>query len=273
MSLTDCNLRTISVHAVKTLFHIPPATWKGDPTGHIGSNDVFFYVLEGEVILFIDSRYYCVKSGQMVFLPKGKLRKYTQVSDSFTMYESRFSASVDGENLMKVLGACNNNYVITVPDTEKMTELFINSHREEMNRDYIFDVTWSANILNIIKIYIEESRKQSLRLQKDIPVFEELISFMQNNLDKNITIEDLTNIAHIEATYLIRKFKKIYGTPPLAYFGNMRYQKAIEMLINTTYSIENIAKFIGINDVAYFSRWFKKIGKLSPTEYRRLFIR
>ena len=273
MPSTEINPRMISIRTLTTAFHIPPALWKGDPGGHIGANDVFFYILEGEVILFIDSRYYSVKAGQMAFLPKGKMRKYTQVSDRFTMYELRFFAEIGEKNLMEALGVVNGNYVISVPDNEKMTEFFINSYHDEMNRDYLYDIACSANTLNIIKTYVEEVRKQSPGLRKDYTLFEELITFMQDNVSKNITISDLTDIAHMESTYLIRKFKKVYGIPPLSYFGNMKYHKATELLFNTDLSIDSVAKALGFNDIAYFSRWFKKFCSISPTEYRKSFGR
>ena len=271
--LLDVNPNTISVNPRRFILRVPPTIWKGDPTGHIGKHDVFFYVLEGEVILFVDSRYYTVKAGQMAFLPRGKMRKYTQVSNQFRMYEAQFYAEINGENLMSALGVNENNLVINVPDNEKMAELFVSSSHTELNKDTIYDVMASYNILNIIKIYVETLRNKLALPERDMEIFENMINYMQENLDKPITIDELSKITHIESTYLIRKFKKAYGIPPLSYFSNIRYHKAVEMLISTNESIENIAKSVGINDVAYFSRWFRKNCDMSPTEYRKLFLR
>ena len=96
---------------------------------------------------------------------------------------------------------------------------------------------------------------------------------MQENIDKTISINDLVKIAHVESTYLIKKFKKIYEFPPLMYFSNLKYYKAVELLINTNNSIESIANSLGITDAAYFSRWFKKNCNMAPTEFRRLFLK
>lgn len=261
----------ISIQPVHISFHVPPGSWKGDPKGHIGKYDTFFYVIEGEIILFVDSKYFCVKSGQLAFLPKGKLRKYTQVSDKFVMYEARFEAEIDDENLMETLGVTENNFVVSIADNKRLTELFITAHREELNKDPIFHLTCSANLLEIIKIYTETARANYSYTHKDIVIYEKLIGYMQDNLDKSITLGELENIAHIEGTYLIRKFKKAFGIPPMAYFGNMKYHKAVELLLNSDLPIEAIGASIGIQDGAYFSRWFRKSSNMSPSEFRRLF--
>ena len=265
--------KPVMVHTADIVYYVTPTSWKGDPGGHIGEFDVFFYVVEGEVILSVGTRYFSIKSGQMAFLPRGKMRRYAQVSDNLKMFEVRFIAELNGNNLMECLGINENNLVISVPDNEKMFQLFLTAHREEANRDSIFEVICSENMLSIIRIFTETSKRKNHLSQHDFNMFEKLITYMQENIDKTITITDLTNIAHMERTYLIKKFKKIYEVPPLTYFSNMKYHKAVELLLNSKLTIEDISLSLGITDVSYFSRWFKKNCKKSPSEFRKLFLR
>lgn len=265
--------KPVMVHTADVAYYVTPTMWKGDPAGHIGELDVFFYVVEGEVILSVDSNYFSIKPGQLAFLPKNKMRRYAQVSDNLKMFEVRFIAELAGNNLMKCLEIKDNNLVVTVPDNEKMFELFLNAHREEANRDSIFEIICSENILSIIRIFTETSKRKNHMTQHDFNMFEKLIAYMQENIDKTITITDLTKLVHMERTYLIKKFKKIYEVPPLTYFSNMKYHKAVELLLNSNLTIEHIALALGITDVSYFSRWFKKNCKKSPSEFRKLFLR
>ena len=92
---------------------------------------------------------------------------------------------------------------------------------------------------------------------------------MKAQLDCPITIQELAEIVHMQPTYFIRRFKQTYGHAPLTYLKSLRVHKAMEMLLNTDMTIEDIAVSLGINDVAYFSRWFKKSCGLSPSEYRK----
>ena len=201
--------KPVMVHTADVAYYVTPTMWKGDPAGHIGELDVFFYVVEGEVILSVGTRYFSIKAGQLAFLPRGKMRRYAQVSDNLKMFETRFIAELAGNNLMESLGISENNLVITVPDNEKMFELFLTAHREEANRDSIFEIICSENILSIIRIFTETSKRKNHLSSQDIDTFEKLINYMQENIDKTITINDLTKIAHAERTYLIKKFKKM----------------------------------------------------------------
>ena len=83
--------------------YVPPIVWKGDSVGHMGEYDLFFWVLEGECFLRIDSQNYIIRPGQLAYLPKGKMRAYTHASERFSMYEMAFSATSDAKNLMETL--------------------------------------------------------------------------------------------------------------------------------------------------------------------------
>ncbi len=89
------NLENISLTPSNTSLYVSPILWKGDPVGHVGYNDVFFFVLEGECYLNIESETHILRRGQLALLPKGKLRRYTQMSENFAMYEMSFSAEAN----------------------------------------------------------------------------------------------------------------------------------------------------------------------------------
>ena len=120
VKLENLKITPYSVH-----LYVPPILWKGDRIGHIGERDVFFFVLEGECFLSVDAQSYIVKKGQLAFLPKGKMRMYTQASENFSMYEMRFKAELnDNENLMEVLDLTEQNFVV---DVENMDEFITKS--------------------------------------------------------------------------------------------------------------------------------------------------
>lgn len=261
-------LNELTVKPLDISLYVPPIVWKGDSVGHIGQRDVFFWVLEGECFLSIDSQNYIIRPGQLAYLPKGKMRAYTHASERFTMYEMSFSAQANGEELMEVLGLTEHNFVVDIPDTAEMSTLFENSHRKEMFKNPIYDVAWCANVINIIRIYTEERQKQSP--EKDL-VFKPVLQYMTQNINKSIKTEDLAELIYMQPTYFIRCFKKQYGMPPIAYFNRMKIYKAMGMLAGTDLTIEEISEEIGIADTSYFARLFKKHCSISPTKYRTEF--
>lgn len=261
-------VENLFIKPIDIKLYVPPIIWKGDSAGHIGINDIFFFVLEGECFLNVDSQSHIVRPGQLAYLPKGKMRAYTHVSERFSMYEMAFEAKVNGENLMSTLGLDEYNFVVDVPNTKEMTTLFENSSRKELNKNPIYDVGWCANIINIIKIYAEERSRQT---DKDGLLFKPVLEYIHQNIDKNITIENLSSAAYIQPTYFIKKFKNSFGLPPIAYLNRERVFKAMGLLAKTELSISQISTSVGISDVSYFARMFKKHCKVTPSEYRAEF--
>ena len=261
-------LNELTVTPIELSLYVPPIVWKGDSAGHVGINDLFFWVLEGECFLSIDSESYIVRPGQLAYLPKGKMRAYTHVSEHFSMYEMAFSVRANGENLMETLGLCEQNFVVDIKDRAEMTALFENSNLIEFAKNPLHDVGWCANIINIIRIYAKERQKLSGKASEE---FKPVLEYMSKNIAEQIKTEDLSALVYMQPTYFIKKFNQNYGLPPMAYLNRMRMYKAMGMLAGTEIPIEQIAKKTGFHDASYFSRAFKKHCKVTPSEYRAEF--
>ena len=259
----------IVIEPIKIAFYMPPTVFCGDPFGHVGKNDMFFLLLKGEIILFIDNDFYIMKAGQFAFLPKGKKRRYFSFSNDYKVYSMSFYANADGVNLMSGLGLAERNYVLTPENFDYIVELFENSSYVEFNKKPIYNVAWSANILNIINEY---SKAYNLQFNYKDTRIDNAIDYMKQNISKNITIEDLSKVVYMQPTYFIRCFKKAYGYSPMAYFKKLKLCIATELLIENNLSIDKIAEKIGIYDTSYFSRWFKLNCGVSPSEYKKRFI-
>ncbi len=262
-----CNL---NVRLFDTHFYVPPIIWKGDSIGHIGIEDAFFWVLEGECFLMIDEETFLVRPGQLAYLPKGKNRIYTHASKQFTMYEISFSVTSGTQNVMDALGLCDGEFVVDIPDRDRMSRLFEDSNRKEMYKNPVYDIGRCANLVQIIKLYADARQTQ---FGKDKDLFVPIISYMQTHLDSQITLEQLAQLICMQPNYFIRRFRATFGIPPLAYLGRLRLYKAMRLLASTDMPIDQVAKSVGMLDTSYFSRFFKKNCAVSPSEYRNAFRR
>ncbi|MBQ8747434.1 MAG: helix-turn-helix transcriptional regulator [Clostridia bacterium] len=263
-------LSELSVRPAKLALHVPPEVWKGDRLGHIGVNDTFFFVVTGECFLSIDGQSRVVRTGQLAFLPKGKRRAYTRVSETFAMYEIGFSAEVNGNDLMEALGLCEGEFVTDVADIERMKGYFESSSRVEMQKNPLYDIIFCANIMNIIKEY---AIKRLARTPTEDDRLQTVLSYMRENLSRPISNEELAAAVFMQTTYFIRRFKNAYGLPPQSYLTQMRMNRAMELLASTSLSIDSVAKAVGMADVSYFARVFKKHSGVTPSAYRSAFSR
>ncbi len=266
----EFTLEEINVKPVGVWIYTPPIVWKGDRVGHIGYNDNFFFVLEGECYININGHSSIIREGQLAFLPKGKMRAYTHISERFVMYEMAFSAKVGDLNLMEYIGLCEDSFVVDVTDKKRMAEYFETTCRKEMQRDPLFEIGWCSVILAIIREYAEARRKL---MTGDGKLFAPVIEYMKQNLARPIKTEELAEKVFMQTTYFIRRFGNVYGISPQSYLTKMRMNSAMELLSSTDMPIEKIAKAVGIADTSYFSRVFKKHCGTSPGMYRSAFLK
>ena len=92
--------------------------------------------------------------------------------------------------------------------------------------------------------------------------------FIDGNYETDITLEELAARFFINKTYLSEMFKEQYGMTLKDYLVSVRITEAKRLLRFTNKTTEEIATMVGINGAAYFSRIFKRVEGVTPTEYR-----
>lgn len=99
--------------------------------------------------------------------------------------------------------------------------------------------------------------------------FMKAISYIHENYQKKITIDELASISCMSRSTFVRKFRKICKTSPLDYVTWRRIKAAEYMLLNTKYSILDVAFKCGFYDAAHFYRTFLEHKGISPSAYRK----
>jgi AraC family transcriptional regulator len=95
-----------------------------------------------------------------------------------------------------------------------------------------------------------------------------ILLHIRNNLQQNITVEELACIACFSRDHFSRVFKTITGLTPCDYIISKRIERAQFLLLTTDLSQNQIIDQTGFRSASYFSRIFKKFTSYSPTQYR-----
>ena len=96
------------------------------------------------------------------------------------------------------------------------------------------------------------------------------VSFIQSNYCNPIKVTDVADYVCINRSYLYTLFQNYLGMSPQQFLSTFRITKARELLDSTTYPIESIALSCGYNDALVFTKAFRAMKGMSPSEYRRL---
>ncbi|RUO58631.1 helix-turn-helix transcriptional regulator [Pseudidiomarina insulisalsae] len=92
--------------------------------------------------------------------------------------------------------------------------------------------------------------------------------FMQDNSHRDLDLADLAEVAGLSRFHFAKKFKAVTGTSPMRYFNQLKIRLACEQLDTSTDTVRTIAQNLGFDDPYYFSRLFKKVMGVAPSDYR-----
>ncbi len=94
------------------------------------------------------------------------------------------------------------------------------------------------------------------------------IAFMQQHLDKPLQVAVLAARVNISQSHYFALFKRIIGSTPIDYFIHLRMQRACHLLRTTSASVKGVAAALGYDDPFYFSRVFRSVNGMAPSNYR-----
>lgn len=97
----------------------------------------------------------------------------------------------------------------------------------------------------------------------------EAVEYIRNNYVNEITVADVADYVCINRSYLTTLFKNELGMSPQEYLMNFRITRGMELLSTTETTIENIAASCGYKNPLVFSKAFKKVNGMSPSQYRK----
>lgn len=93
--------------------------------------------------------------------------------------------------------------------------------------------------------------------------------FIENNIEKEISIEDVCAEFHIRRTRMYSISKEYLGCSLALYIRKQRINYALKLLDETDDSVSTIAYKVGFSDYGHFSRVFRQFIGISATDYRK----
>jgi len=95
------------------------------------------------------------------------------------------------------------------------------------------------------------------------------LSHLHNDLARSWTLDILAKEVGMSRAGFAKKFKELVGSSMFDYLSQLRVQRAKELLIDTNYSLHEVANHIGYESDLAFTRTFKKRVGVTPTAYRK----
>lgn len=129
----------------------------------------------------------------------------------------------------------------------------------------------AQSFLNILITKLLRHRRIILTEEGSAKVSAETLQikkYVESHFSEDITLETLAKIIHLNKYYLVHSFTKEYGISPINYLIKIRLKESKHLLLDTNYSIAEIAQHTGFSSSSYFSQSFNKFEGISPRQYR-----
>ncbi|MCR4911752.1 MAG: AraC family transcriptional regulator [Bacilli bacterium] len=239
-----------------------------------------FLLLSGNVSYLIDNGKYNLESFDFFIVPPHTLHRFEPLKKqsykkiSFIIYPhflSKLSSELTDLNidLFKMFG--NHNYIIRDPEFS----VYIKSYLEkivnlEKEKSYGYDLLIDNTIR---EIFISMNRYFSINFDSRIvplrnKIISEIINYVDNNLDKDLTLKEIAEYLNLDPYYVSHFFSKRTGITLRKYIIKKRLIVA-KTLLDQGMEMQEVIKRIGFNDISHFIQSFKKEYGLTPRKYQQ----
>ena len=244
-----------------------------------------FFVVDGQGSIDIDDRSYPLKRHTLVILhagevyrinPCGKLSlivinfdytyAFSSIKDSFSPVSSGFMGVLE-DTVFEDADSLHSSLVIS--DGARFEDSLRSVLRDLGNRWELCDSYRSALIKTvIIDAVLSESdnkkgRDASSRLADNVA------RYLKEHYSEPVENETLAEQFHFTSVYINRVFKREMGTTVRQYLISVRIDNAKELLRSREYTPSETAVMVGFDDYPHFSKTFKAIVGMTPSEYCR----
>lgn len=231
---------------------------------------LFFVVTSGSGKLTYEGKVYELEQGDCVFVDCKKAYSHSTDLDLWKLDWVHFYSSTMSSIYDKYLER-GGKPVFHVSDLSDFTSLIHELYDLASSSDYIRDMRINEKLSNLLTLIMKESWNPDNKMttsRKRLEL-ENIKNYLDEHYTEHISLEDLSNQFFINKFYLTKIFKESYGITINNYLISKRITKAKQYLRFTDMTVDEIAQAIGISDVNYFCRMFKKVEGMSPTTYKK----
>ena len=241
-------------------------TWR--PRGRLDYQ--LLYIAAGKAHFHFDDKEQVVTAGHMVLYRPKEPQKYEYYGEDQTeVYWVHFTGG-NVKNILRSYGLTDDKTVFYCGSGLDYQNLF----RTMINELQMCKVNYTEMLemyLRQIFVMLQRYFLNSLKTDNSHVVEEinKATLYFNEHYSEDISIDEYAQNNHVSVSWFIRNFKQCTGSTPMQYILSKRIYNAEILLHDSTYNVTEIAEIVGYDNPLYFSRIFKKVKGISPSEYRK----
>lgn len=231
-----------------------------------------FFVLDGNLSFTINNIRYDIAQGGLVLVPPKSAHNVIYNSENIKrtlMYFTKDYISSLLVEKMKLIYA--NPVYISKPEEYDHILSIINKLTSEHAEPDEFSFKLCKNLICEILLCFIRGDQVTIKKETNDLMIDAAKRYIKAHYTSHIALQDISEHIDVSPAHLSRKFKQIMNMTVSDYIRMIRIEHAKVLLIETNYTMTQIAEQCGFNECTYFSYVFNKIVKTSPLKFRRMF--
>ncbi|MCH5210873.1 MAG: helix-turn-helix transcriptional regulator [Oscillospiraceae bacterium] len=248
---------------------------------HYHDNYEIFLMIDGERNLFFDNKKYLLEKGSLFVIEP--FLSHGTASTENPSYK-RYLLNLAPQELSPILSPNEINILfdgvstcaLSLNEEDFHTAMFylseIDRHKREHN-------AFSEKLARMFAVHLmelisrETNSQNAIKLESttkknEIPIMHAL-RYINLNFTENITLDFISEYAHMSKSNFCLVFKKMMGETFIDYLNTLRIAQVHKLLITTNMQLGAIAEQTGFSSVDYMTRMFKKVHGAPPSSVRR----
>lgn len=246
----------------------------------------FLCVDKGEVTVTADTNTYHLKKGDIIFhkpnqfhsvatngitAPNLVVVSFVCNSPAMDFFEDRICLLGEQERNLLAAVIAEASHAFVTPLDNPYTRRLEKNPQQTPGAEQIIQLSLEQFLISLYRRESSASTEQfltkSVKLKQDEETFAHILSYMNAHIAESLTIEQICHDNLLGRSQLQKLFRTKCDCGIIDYFSHMKVTRAKELIREKNMNFTQIADVLGYTSIHYFSRQFKKITGMSPSEY------
>lgn len=249
----------------------------------------FLCVDKGEVNVLAGEKFHALKKGDIIFhkpnefhdvnsngliAPNLVVMSFSCDSPVMSFFEEKVLQISEPERLLLAQIIQEAKYVFEGRMDDPYQEELLRSEKPRFAGEQLIRLYLEQLLIQLIRRYmarpdqpINPAIVKSIKQKADGELFTQIQEYMELHICESLTIEQLCRSNSVGRSQLQKLFRTRSGYGAIEYFSRMKVDLAKQMIRENHYNFTQIADALGFSSIHYFSRQFKRIIGMTPSEY------
>lgn len=248
----------------------------------------FLCVDKGTVNVMADNVHHTLEKGDVIFHKPNEFHNVTAngliapnlvvigfecLSPSIKFFNNRLMkiGSKERDLLGMIIQEAMSTYACRLDDPYCQKLLLKEGSDIPFGSEQLIKVYLEQFLINLIRMYttrkLPTTLIKSVKQKSEDDTFEKIVGYMEEHINQQLTIEQICRDNLIGRSILQKLFREHSSSGVIDYFSVLKIDAAKHMIRNSHLNFTQIADSLGYTSIHYFSRQFKKITGMTPSEY------